>query len=85
MPEWFTPPQLAASRRLRLGKVLSWIHSGQLAAVNCAENVGGRPRWRISQQALDAFDAARSNRNQVAAPMARRQRKASTAEITEYF
>lgn len=62
MPEWFTPPQIARQRQLRVGKVLTWIRTGQLLAVNCAEQPGGRPRWRVSAEALAAFDAARSNR-----------------------
>lgn len=37
------------------GKILGWIHSGQLIGINIAHDVGGRPRWRVSQAALDGF------------------------------
>jgi len=41
--------------------ILGWIHSGELRAVN----VGGsartkKPRWRITQAALDAFEQSRT-------------------------
>lgn len=50
--EWLTPPQVASERGIRTGKVLAWIASGQLVAVNHATRLGGRPRWRISRLAL---------------------------------
>lgn len=85
MSEWYTPPQIASSRHVRLGKVLSWIHSGQLEAINHAENPAGRPRWRISIQALEAFDRARSSRQGIATAAPRRQRANSQEHVTEYF
>lgn len=84
MSEWFTPPQIASSRHIRLAKVLSWIRSGQLEAVNHAENPSGRPRWRISIHALEAFDRARSCRNQVM-PAVRRPARHPSKQVTEYF
>jgi len=35
--------------------VLTWIRNGELRAVNVAEGMGSRPRWRISPAALEAF------------------------------
>ena len=84
MPSWWSPPQVAQQRGIRVSKVLAWIHSGELAAVNCAERRGGRPRWRVSEEALAAFDAARSNR----APertASRRSRTASNRDLVEYY
>ncbi len=84
MSEWFTPPQIARSRQIRVGKVLTWIRSGELAAVNCAEKPRERPRWRVSAAALEAFDRGRSNRrDQVAAPRARRGR--GQQDVIEFF
>lgn len=82
---WFTPGEVAASRRLRLAKVLNWIHRGELEAINCADNPSGRPRWRISIHALEAFDRARSSRL-VALPVSRqRARCLQSVEVVEFF
>lgn len=54
------------------GKILKWIRKGELVAVNIAHDVGGRPRWRISQAALDAFLLRRQS--QPPAPASRRLR-----------
>jgi excisionase family DNA binding protein len=41
--------------------VLAWIHGGQLRAINVGRQPGGKkPRWRITQQALEAFELART-------------------------
>jgi hypothetical protein len=41
--------------------VLGWIRSGELTAINVGRSPGARkPRWRISQEALEAFELARS-------------------------
>jgi excisionase family DNA binding protein len=40
---------------------LLWIHSGELKAVNVGRRPGAkRPRWRITPEALRAFEAART-------------------------
>ncbi len=39
--------------------VLAWIHSGELTAINVSRNPGGKPSWRISTEALAAFEASR--------------------------
>ena len=41
--------------------VLGWIRSGELRAVNVGRRLGAKkPRWRITQQALDAFEQLRT-------------------------
>ena len=52
---WINPPKLAELLGIDVGKVLTWIRNGELQAVNVAESLGGRPRWRISAEAVDAF------------------------------
>ena len=55
---------------------LAWIHSGELKAVNVGVAPGKKkPRWRITQEALDAFEALRAA--SPPAPATRRQRKRS--------
>jgi excisionase family DNA binding protein len=52
---WLTPPQLAKQLGVSPEKVLTWIRSGELPGVNVAERLTGRPRWRISPEALEQF------------------------------
>ncbi len=86
MAQWYTPPQIARDRSLRIGKVVAWIRSGELVAVNCAEQAGQRPRWRISTEALEAFDRGRSNRVMGPPPAARPRKRAGAAtDVVEFF
>jgi excisionase family DNA binding protein len=51
--------------------VAAWIRAGELLAVDCSRRSGSKkPRWRIPQSALDAFEALRSP----TLPKARRRR-----------
>jgi excisionase family DNA binding protein len=65
MPEdraYLSPPQYAKQLGIQAEKVLRWIRSGELKAVNVAQNSGvGRPRWRISAQEIQRFELSRSN------------------------
>jgi hypothetical protein len=40
--------------------VLEWIDSGELRAVDVSRKRGGKPRWRITVQALEAFEQSRT-------------------------
>ncbi len=41
--------------------VLHWIARGDLKAINCGrERTGKKPRWRITDAALEAFENIRS-------------------------
>ncbi len=63
-------------------KVLRWINSGELHAINVATRPTGQVRWRISAEALADFERRRANVPPVA-PITRR-RKAEAAEKTWY-
>ncbi|MBC7854564.1 MAG: helix-turn-helix domain-containing protein [Pirellulaceae bacterium] len=71
-------PKVAEELGIDSGKVLAWIHSGELIAVDVAERRGGRARWRISQVELDAFLQRRQSRPPV--PAARPRRKLPAVE-----
>lgn len=59
--EFLNPPEVARILAVNVNKILAWIASGELPAVNVAEKLNGaRPRWRISRTALDAFLASRT-------------------------
>lgn len=73
-----------AAERLGIGShaVLALIHSGALIASDVSLHAGGgRPRWRITPEAIDDFLHARMYR--VAVPRRRRRRK--EANVKRYF
>jgi excisionase family DNA binding protein len=78
-----TPPQLAKQLGVKPDKVRTWIKSGQLAATNVAKKPGGRPRYRISEAAIEEFERKR----QGAAPPtpARKRRMKSDDRVTKFF
>ena len=78
----YTPREIAESRGVSVDTVRSWIHSGQLRAVNLARAAGSRkPRWRVSETDLAAFELARSN---TPAPKPTRRRRRTGRPIREY-
>jgi hypothetical protein len=62
------------ARRYRVGedKVRAWIRRGELAAINTAAVLCGRPRWVVTHDALAAFEARRAGGTP---PKPRRKRK----------
>jgi excisionase family DNA binding protein len=78
-----TPPELAKQYGVSPDKVLAWIRAGELRAINVATRLGGRPRYRISEEDLAAFEARRAAR-----PSPKRQRPARPREandVIEFF
>jgi excisionase family DNA binding protein len=62
--------------------VLGWINRGELRAVNVGRRPGAKkPRWRITQEALEAFEQLR--RPTPSVPRARRRRR--PAEVIEFY
>jgi transposase len=64
------------SERYSVGEhtVLNWIASGELRALNVARHPnGGKPRWRVTAEALEAFEVARTSTP--ATPRARRRNR----------
>ena len=77
-----TPPEVAAAWGLSPDKVLRWIATGELHAINVATRATGRPRWLIDEADLAAFEARRSVRPVTCPPKRRRQ---PCAGVTEFF
>jgi len=62
--------------------VLSWIRAGELRAVNVGRRSGAKkPRWRITQEALEAFEQLRTP----TPPPPRTRRKKRPAEVIEFY
>jgi excisionase family DNA binding protein len=62
--------------------VLSWIATGELRAVNVGRRPGAKkPRWRIPEEALAAFEAASTP----TPPAPRTRRKKRPADVIEFY
>ena len=55
-----TPPQLAKQWGISDRKVLDWIESGELRAINAATRPDGRPRYLIDGRDVEAFERRRA-------------------------
>jgi hypothetical protein len=77
-----TPPQLARAWGLDVQKIIGWIRSGQLAAINAATNPTGKPRFLIDRQAILDFEARRAVTPPAARPARRRR---SAPAVKTYF
>ena len=77
-----SPPEFAKRYGVNADKVRAWIKSGELRAVNVATNRSvGRPRWRITPEAAEAFELVRSA---VAVKPQRRKRKRNE-NVIDFF
>jgi len=69
-----TPPQFARRYGVGVAKVLAWISQNELRAINVVSEAGKRPRWVILPDAVDQFEARRSNHaNTERTPLRRRR------------
>jgi excisionase family DNA binding protein len=69
----FTVRDIQERYRVSNHTVLAWIRTGELKAIKVNRKLGARkPRWRISQAAVDAFEALRSSSPPVPVPSRRK-------------
>ena len=62
--------------------VLGWIRSGELRAVNVGRKlVSKRPRWRITPEALEAFELLRTP----TPPLPKTKRRKQAADVIEFY
>lgn len=78
-----TPPEVARRYGVSRDKVLAWIRSGELRAVNVATTLGRRPRYVIDEADLAAFEARRSAGT--TAPAGGKRRKRIPEGVIEFF
>ena len=76
-----TPPELARRLRVHPDKILGWIRSGELRAINVAANPRGRPRWRIDPADVAAFEQRRAARPVLPS----RRRKRPVGDVIEFY
>jgi excisionase family DNA binding protein len=61
--------------------VRGWITAGELRAINVARKRGAKKaRWRITQEALDAFLAARTP-----GPAAPKTRRKTASDVVSFY
>jgi hypothetical protein len=70
------------ARRYRVGedKVRRWIARGELAAVNTAAVLSGKPRWVVTAEALAEFERKRRG-----GPSPKPQRRRRRVPLVDYF
>lgn len=78
-----TPPEFAEDMRVKPEKVVGWIRSGELEAVDVANEGSSRPRFRITPEAIEAFLKRRRTTKPAAKTTAPRRRKASS-DVVEF-
>jgi hypothetical protein len=62
--------------------VLRWIHSGELRAINVGVAPGKKkPRWRVTAEALAAFEALRTP----SPPPPRSKRRRRSPGVVEFY
>jgi hypothetical protein len=75
-----TPPQIAEQYGVDVHKVIGWIRTGQLRALNVG-NGDSRPRYRITPADLAVFEASRA----VQPPAPRVRRRRADPGVTQFF
>lgn len=81
-PPYITPPAIARRFGITHEKVMHWIKSGQLKAVNIATRPTGRPRYVVAETELQAFENRRASVPMTPIP---RKRKETAHVGREWF
>jgi hypothetical protein len=76
----YRPRDLCRRWRVGLAKIMTWIRSGALRALNVGSDRCGRPRYVIPPESLAAFEARRAT----TPPPKPARRKKRTDEIDFY-
>jgi hypothetical protein len=77
-----TPPELARKYRVAVEKILGFIATGQLRALDVSSRTSSRPRWRITAAAIAEFEAAHSSKRP---PAPTKRRRGNSSEVTPFF
>jgi hypothetical protein len=77
-----TPPELARRWGIDWHKVVAWIRSGELRAIDASTRLGGRPSFLIDERDIEAFELRRAVGGPVKAP---RRRRAKQQDVIELF
>ena len=83
--EKLTPPELARLWGISPDKVLSWIRTGELRAINAAKSTNGRPRYLIDVKDVEEFENRRAVDRSTLGEVTRRKSLESQEGFVEYF
>lgn len=53
------PPEIARRYGVNIRKVLAWIRTGELVALDLSSRTSSRPRYSVTPEALEAFEKSR--------------------------
>jgi len=77
-----SPPEYAKQIGVKADKVVAWIKSAQLRAIDVSSNPGiGRPRYRIPLDAIIEFEQKRTPKP----PTKPQRRRKRDPEVIEFF
>jgi Helix-turn-helix domain len=80
LSRWIGTREFAQQLGVDVMKILGWIRTGELAAINVSTDPSSRPRWRLSPEAIDEFLARRRAQQPV-----KTQRKRKMAGVIEFY
>ena len=76
-----SPPELAKQWGIDPAKIVHWIKTGELHAINIATDRTGRPRYAIDVADVQVFEAARA----VQPPAPRIRRRRVDPSVIQFF
>ncbi|MES2788461.1 MAG: helix-turn-helix domain-containing protein [Planctomycetota bacterium] len=81
---YLTPPEIARMWGTSVKKVLAFIDSQELPAIDLATNRGSRPRWKVTPEALAQFELTRRSLPAQPSVARRSPRKRDTAHVIQF-
>ncbi|NQU23814.1 MAG: helix-turn-helix domain-containing protein [Candidatus Nealsonbacteria bacterium] len=81
LPIMLTPPAVAKRYGVKPERILGWIRSGEIRAIDVSSKGSKRPRFRIDPKDLEVFELRRS----VVPAKKPSRRRRQQADVTEYF
>jgi predicted site-specific integrase-resolvase len=82
MSKTFSAKDVADRYGVDARTVLFWIKSGELRAINGSRKINSKkPRWRITQESIEAFELLRGSTRPPAKANRRRQRPPDVIEF----
>lgn len=80
-----TVKQIAERYQVKLDTALSWIHCGDLKAINIGRKGAKRPCWRITPEALASFEQLRASGQKPDDAPVMQVRKKKSENIVRYW
>jgi hypothetical protein len=78
--EGYSVADLCVRWKVGPDKVLGFIRRGELVAVNVATHTSGRPQYRVTPEAVAAFESRRTS-----APLPKLPRRKRKPDMKDYF